>query len=283
MMRKVSLRRAVHAAENAFTPALLILITLILAITIVARVLGFPTLRASNDYIRYLVLWISFAGAMITTREKSHLSLSIGIDRIPEKARLWVTTGTSFVSTAICTVQAGSALSFVLSGFRPVAERRIHPHPDRGAHHAHRLRLHDAQVRADTCPGKRPKVDCPAGRACRPGHRVDTPGECRTGASARRVACRGMAFHGRTGIRGRGRPGPLRPVPAPHHRADRERLPGRTHLCPGRRPGAAVLLPRGRRPGNRGQPGLHDDHGGRHSLDPPVHPGRLYHLGEQIR
>src|SRR5208337_1083193 len=95
-MLKEHVRRAVRAAENAFTPALLILITLILAMTIAARAVGLPTLRASNDYIRYLVLWISFAGAMITTREKSHLSLSVRIDRIPEKARLWVTSGTSF-------------------------------------------------------------------------------------------------------------------------------------------------------------------------------------------
>lgn len=120
-MLKERLQRVIHAAENAFSPALLILITLILAATIVARVLGLATLRASNDYVRFLVLWISFAGAMITTREKSHLSLSIGIDRIPDKARLWVTTGTSVVSVAICTAQAASALSFVLSGFDPVA------------------------------------------------------------------------------------------------------------------------------------------------------------------
>jgi C4-dicarboxylate transporter, DctM subunit len=118
-MLKERVRGAARAAENAFAPALLILITLILAMTIVARAIGFPTLRASNDYIRYLVLWISFAGAMITTREKSHLSLSIGIDRIPEKARLWVTTGTSFISVVVCTVQSVSALSFVLSGFDP--------------------------------------------------------------------------------------------------------------------------------------------------------------------
>jgi C4-dicarboxylate transporter, DctM subunit len=126
-MLKERLQKVIHTAENAFSPTLLILITLILAVTVVARLLGLSTLRASNDYIRTLVLWISFAGAMITTREGSHLSLSIGIDRIPEKARRWVTTGTSLVSVAICTVQTLSALSFVLSGFDPSARVGVIP------------------------------------------------------------------------------------------------------------------------------------------------------------
>ena len=74
------IRKALIGAENAFAPLLLMLITLILAFTIVARLFGVSELRASTDYVRHLVLWISFAGAMITTREKSHLSLSIGVD-----------------------------------------------------------------------------------------------------------------------------------------------------------------------------------------------------------
>ena len=83
--------RILRSVENAFSPLLLLLITLILAITIVARLFGVASLRASNDYIRHLVLWIAFAGAMITTREKNHLSLSVGVERIPERIRRWVT------------------------------------------------------------------------------------------------------------------------------------------------------------------------------------------------
>jgi tripartite ATP-independent transporter DctM subunit len=126
-MAKPRLRSILHAAENAFSPLLLLLITLVLAITIVARLFGVASLRASNDYIRHLVLWIAFAGAMITTREKNHLSLSIGIERIPEKIRRWVTAGTSFVSVAICSAQAISSLSFVLAGFAPTARAGVVP------------------------------------------------------------------------------------------------------------------------------------------------------------
>ena len=116
-MAKVRFTRVLLAAENTFSPVLLVLITLILAVTIVARLLGVSTLRASNDYIRHLVLWISFAGAMITTREKHHLSLSLGVERMSENLRRWVGAGTSLVAAAVCAAQTVSALSFILSGF----------------------------------------------------------------------------------------------------------------------------------------------------------------------
>jgi tripartite ATP-independent transporter DctM subunit len=118
-MRESLPARVVRTLENAFTPALLILITLILVMDIVARLIGVASLRASTDYVRHLVLWIAFAGAMITTRENRHLSLSIGVERMPERVRRWVVTGTSLVATAVCTAQTIAALSFVVSGFDP--------------------------------------------------------------------------------------------------------------------------------------------------------------------
>jgi C4-dicarboxylate transporter DctM subunit len=126
-MAKPRLRAIFHAAENAFSPLLLLLITLVLAATIVARLFGVASLRASTDYIRHLVLWIAFAGAMITTREKNHLSLSVGVERIPEAIRRWVTAGTSFVSAAICSAQTVSSLSFILEGFARSARVGVVP------------------------------------------------------------------------------------------------------------------------------------------------------------
>ncbi|MGA2975514.1 MAG: TRAP transporter large permease subunit [Spirochaetia bacterium] len=120
-------QRIIHALENAFSPTLLVLITLILALDIVARLFGVSSLRASTDYVRHLVLWIAFASALITTREKSHLSLSIGVERMPEAARRWVATGTSLVATCICVAQTAAALSFVLSGFDPMERIGVIP------------------------------------------------------------------------------------------------------------------------------------------------------------
>ena len=116
-MPRERLLKVLHGVENAFTPVLLILATLILAADIVARLLGVSALRASTDYVRHLVLWISFAGAMITTRERSHLSMSVGVERMPERWRRIAQTGTSFVAVAVCTALAAASLSFVLSGF----------------------------------------------------------------------------------------------------------------------------------------------------------------------
>jgi C4-dicarboxylate transporter, DctM subunit len=103
--------------ENAFTPLLLAVLTLILAAGIVTRLLGVPEIRASGDYVRHLVLWIAFAGALITTREKSHLSLTIGIERMPETARRMVITGTSLIAAAVCKAAAIASLTFILSAF----------------------------------------------------------------------------------------------------------------------------------------------------------------------
>jgi tripartite ATP-independent transporter DctM subunit len=107
----------VRKAENLFSTVLLSLVTLLLLVTIGARLFGISSIRASNEYIRHLVLWISFAGAMITTREGRHLSLSIGVERLPETSRYWVNAVTALVSAMVCTVLAFASLSFILSGF----------------------------------------------------------------------------------------------------------------------------------------------------------------------
>lgn len=116
-MARERLLKVLHAVENSFAPILLILATLILAMDIVARLLGVSSLRASSDYVRNLVLWISFAGAMITTREKRHLSMSVGVDRLGEPLKRAVSTGTSLVAVAVCTALASASLSFALGGF----------------------------------------------------------------------------------------------------------------------------------------------------------------------
>ena len=61
-MPRERLLKVVHGVENAVAPLLLVAATLILALDIVARLLGVSSLRASTDYVRHLVLWISFAG-----------------------------------------------------------------------------------------------------------------------------------------------------------------------------------------------------------------------------
>jgi len=119
--------KAFRIVENSFAPLLLVAATLILALDIVARLLGVSALRASTDYVRHLVLWISFAGAMITTREKSHLSMSVGVERLSEPVRRVVATGTSLVSVAVCTALAAASLSFALTGFDPTDTVGVFP------------------------------------------------------------------------------------------------------------------------------------------------------------
>jgi len=67
-MLKERARRILRALENSFTPLLLLVMTLLLLLQIVARLFGVSAIRASTDYVRHLVLWITFAGALVTTR-----------------------------------------------------------------------------------------------------------------------------------------------------------------------------------------------------------------------
>ncbi|MBN2440179.1 MAG: TRAP transporter large permease subunit, partial [Spirochaetales bacterium] len=64
-----------------------------------------------------LVLWAAFIGAMITTREKKHLSLSLGVDSIKKPYKKWIIIGTHFIAVTICTVFTLTSIRFVLVGF----------------------------------------------------------------------------------------------------------------------------------------------------------------------
>jgi len=116
-MPRGRLTNVLHAVENAFSPLLLVLATLVLALDIVTRLLGVSSIRASTLYVRHLVLWVAFAGAMITTREKSHLSMSVGVDRMSAGLRRGVVTATSLIAVTVCVALAVASLSFALSGF----------------------------------------------------------------------------------------------------------------------------------------------------------------------
>ena len=260
VMANARLSKALRAAENTFSPLLLVLITLILLITIVARLLGVSTLRASNDYIRYLVLWITFAGAMITTRERSHLSLSIGVERMPAALRRWVVSGTSLVAAAVCTVLALSSFSFIITGFDPGA--RVGFIPIRVATIIMPLGFLFMMVRFILTPereaGRRliALIGVPVGLV------IGSPPLVSALLTLLPLGgpFRCLARHCGDGLLRRRLPRARGPAPAPHHRADRKRLPGRPHLRPGGRAFRAVLPSLGGRPGDRGQPGIHHDH-----------------------
>jgi TRAP-type C4-dicarboxylate transport system permease small subunit len=75
--------------ENILVAGMLGVIVLLLLFEVVGRIVGIG-IPSSSEYIRHLVLWVGFIGAMITTREKRHLSLSLGIDSIQEPYKQYI-------------------------------------------------------------------------------------------------------------------------------------------------------------------------------------------------
>jgi TRAP-type C4-dicarboxylate transport system permease small subunit len=105
--------------ENWLSYAAVFLLVLFSVLEIVARTFfqrGFP---GSSDYVQHLVIWITFLGGMITSREGRHLSLSVGAERLSPRLKTGVLTVNAFISTAVSFALAGSSLSFILLAFSP--------------------------------------------------------------------------------------------------------------------------------------------------------------------
>lgn len=104
--------------ENTFAILSLILIALLPTSEAVARL--FKTgVYSSAEYIKHLVIWITFIGGMITSRENKHLCLSAGIELIKEPYKRWIESFTACVSTAIAATLGWSSFSFLQIGFAP--------------------------------------------------------------------------------------------------------------------------------------------------------------------
>ncbi len=113
------LRRGLETFEDALASLVLLAIAVLPTAEIVARLLFQTGVHSSSDLTYHLVLWITCLGGAITSREGKHITLSVGLEAIPEPFRHWVQTLTTFVSTTIASAMTWSGLSLVLIGFDP--------------------------------------------------------------------------------------------------------------------------------------------------------------------
>jgi len=109
------LKRITVTAENTVAVACLALVTLLPIIEVALRRMSYG-LTASTDYIYHLVLWITFTGGMITSREGRHLSLAAVSEFLSERFRTHLQVFRSCVSVAVCSGLAWSALQFIRIG-----------------------------------------------------------------------------------------------------------------------------------------------------------------------
>ena len=76
--------RVFRKMEDYSSYILLILIAIIPTSEAVVRVLFKTGIPDSSNYFQHMVLWVTFLGGMITSRERKHLSLAAGVDLIKD-------------------------------------------------------------------------------------------------------------------------------------------------------------------------------------------------------
>ncbi len=105
--------------ETLLASLVLRLIAVFPALEVLARKLLKTGIPSSADFVRHLILWITFLGGTITSRENRHLTLSAGIDLIKGRANRTIRTATALIAVSISTAMTWSSLSLVLIGFDP--------------------------------------------------------------------------------------------------------------------------------------------------------------------
>ena len=95
---------------------IIFLLALIPTMEVIARKFFHTGVPSSTAYIQHLVLLVTFLGAMITSREKRHLSLSLDLKiEGPTKTRIEIVN--AIIASMITTAFAVSSFSFALMGF----------------------------------------------------------------------------------------------------------------------------------------------------------------------
>ena len=110
---------ALRRFENLLAFASLALLALVPTAEVAARFLIRGGIPSSHDYTIHLVLWVTFLGGMITSREGRHLSMSVGLDLLGGRGRDAVRVANAFISSTVGIALAWSALSMVLLAFDP--------------------------------------------------------------------------------------------------------------------------------------------------------------------
>lgn len=102
-----------HKFENTFASILLFLMALLPTAEIFLRKFFNTGIAGSTIYVQHLTLWVGFIGAVITTRDRRHLTLSPTVEFLPEKLRPAAIGLKNIVTTAICAALFWASLSMI--------------------------------------------------------------------------------------------------------------------------------------------------------------------------
>jgi tripartite ATP-independent transporter DctM subunit len=118
-----------QSAEDGLTAAALLAMGVLPVLELVLRTFFRTGVPGSSGYVQHLTLWVGFLGAMIATRERSHLTLSTGLEFLPSGLRGGASLVAALVSVAVVTglmwaslqlVRAEMASPAIVAGWIPI-------------------------------------------------------------------------------------------------------------------------------------------------------------------
>jgi TRAP-type C4-dicarboxylate transport system permease large subunit/TRAP-type C4-dicarboxylate transport system permease small subunit len=118
--------RVIHLIEDSLAYFSLFLLALFPFLEVIAREFFHTGVPNSTVYLQHLVLVATFIAGAITSRQKRHLSLAVGIP-IKEPVKEIVHTAVNVLCAAMTLAFAWSSLSFALRGFEPMQKIGIFP------------------------------------------------------------------------------------------------------------------------------------------------------------
>jgi tripartite ATP-independent transporter DctM subunit len=102
----------IRRAENGLAIAAILLTAVLPVLEMFLRLLINRGIPGCVESVQHLTLWVGFLGAMIASREKRHLALATGADRLPPLPKRIAGTATAAVSACVAAVLAWGSWHF---------------------------------------------------------------------------------------------------------------------------------------------------------------------------
>jgi len=112
--------------ENLLAFLTIFLLALFPFMEVIARTVFHTGVANSTEFTHHLVLILAFIGAVITTRENKHLSLTLNW-KLPAVLLKRIQVGSALINTTFCTAFAWISLSFLLNAFAASEKIAVFP------------------------------------------------------------------------------------------------------------------------------------------------------------
>ena len=126
-MTEIQTRRSFGKIEGLFAAVAVGVLVLLPFLEIIIRGIFKTGIPAQAEYLYHLVIWVTFLGGMITSRQEKHLSISLATHFSRGDRRSFIIAAGAFLSSSVLTALSISSLSFLLIAFDPTGRVGIFP------------------------------------------------------------------------------------------------------------------------------------------------------------